>query len=113
MTTRTFFIDLEEPLKDSFQFSDNKTTSIDLTLNRYNKIVKHIDVRMELTIGHVGVKAITGPTKTFYPRRPCRPDYYCCTRLSLTVFLNKMMLVTTSSKAILGVAAYINNKSTT
>jgi hypothetical protein len=73
----------------------------------------HTNVRMELTIGHVGVKAITGLSKTFYPRRPCRPDHYGCTRLSLTVFLNKMMLVTMSSEAIFGVAAYIKNQSTT
>jgi hypothetical protein len=65
MTTRTFFIDLEEPLKGSFRFSDNTTTAIDKTLNRYNKIMMHINVRMELTIGHVGVKAISDPSKTF------------------------------------------------
>jgi len=68
MTTRTFCIDLEEPLKGRFRFSDNKTTAIDKTLNRYNKIVMHINVRMELTIGPVGVKAITGLSDPSPPR---------------------------------------------
>jgi hypothetical protein len=85
-------------LKISFRFSNKNPASIDKTLNRYNKIVMLINVRMELTIGPVGVKAITGPSKTFAAWRPCRSEHYGCARLSLTVFLNKMMLVTMAPK---------------
>jgi len=85
-------------LKISFRFSNKNPASIDKTLNRYNKIVMLINVRMELTIGHVGVKVITVPSKSFSGWRPCRPYRYGCSRLLLTVFLNKMMLVTTAPK---------------